>query len=292
MSHSHNHSHQGENRSLIWAFAVTFSFMFAEWIGGVISGSLALIADAGHMLTDSSALLLGIIAMSLAKRPASGDYSYGWKKAEVLGALLNGLLLVLLALWIGYEAWERSSQTYEIQTEVMVPIAFLGLIVNFISFKLLHQHHEHSINVRSAMFHVIGDILGSIGALVAGVIIYFTGFTAIDLWISGFIMLLILFGAIKILLDSTKIILDAYPKAIDPEKMRSFLLDYQGVDEICDLHVWGVKPDESILTAHLVVSEENQSGLMTQELSLKLKAEFGIDHITIQIEPSSCDIKH
>lgn len=292
---NHDHSHHDLNspsKSLLWAFSLTFSFMFAEWIGGVISGSLALIADAGHMLTDSSALLLGLVAMWFAKRPAGKNFSYGWQKAEVLGAIFNGLLLVVLALWISLEAWERYGQVYEIQTEVMLSVALLGLIVNFISFKILHKNHTHSVNIRSAMFHVIGDILGSVGALVAGVVIHFTGYNAIDLWISGFITLLILFGATKILSDSIKIILDAYPQAVNPAKLQSFLLGYPGVMEICDLHVWGINSKDSILTAHLVVTADNQKPQFVTELAQELQKDFGIDHITIQLEENACGLTH
>ncbi|MDX2470590.1 MAG: cation diffusion facilitator family transporter, partial [SAR324 cluster bacterium] len=187
---------------------------------------------------------------------------------------------------------ERYGQTYKIQTDVMLSVAFLGLIVNFLSFKILHKNHNHSVNVRSAMFHVIGDILGSVGALVAGAIIYFTGYNTIDLWISGFITLLILFGATKILSDSIKIILDAYPQAVDQSTLQGFLLSHPGVEEICDLHVWGINSKDSILTAHLVVNSENQKPQFVTLLNQLLKEKFGIDHITIQLEEHSCGISH
>ncbi len=297
-----------EMRVLAWALALTAGFAGVEWAGGIFSGSLALVADAGHMLTDSSALAIALFALWLAARPAKGRYSYGLKRVEVLAAAINGLTLAGLGGWILYEAWDRAGQPRTIHSLVMIVIAVIGLLVNLLALKLLHgkegsagheRHHDQdaaqsgtskrSLSLRSAWAHMLGDILGSVGAIGAGIAIELTGKVQIDLWVSGFIALLIFFGAGRILLESFNLLLDAYPKDINNQEVKEFFRQYPGVVDICDLHVWSVGSKEPILTVHLVVETIQKEGFLPP-LRQALAERFHITHCTIQLEEKACHI--
>jgi len=288
--HQHQHQHHasgGDVRSLISAFLLIFGFMFVELFGGLLSGSLALLADAGHMLTDASALGVSLFALWLARKPASTRYSYGLKRAEVMAALFNGMMLILLGLWILWEAWERRQAPIEIQSRLMLAVAGLGLLVNLLAAWRLQGAHSHSLNVKSAFFHVLGDILGSLGAMTAGALIWLTGWGMIDLYVSAFIALLIFIGAWRIVKESVNLMLDAFPQHIEAAELRDFLLNYPGVTEICDLHVWDLGSESTILTCHLVV-EELQGEAFLSPLRRQLEERFQINHATIQQEESAC----
>ena len=272
---------------LVFAFGLIFGFMFIEFLGGLFSGSLALLADAGHMLTDASAIAISLFALWLSAKPASTRYSYGLKRAEVMAALFNGLLLFALGGWILFEAWERSQSPQSIKADILMAVAAIGLLVNLLAAWKLHAGHDHNLNVKSAFFHVLGDILGSLGAIAAGGIILLTGWVEADLWVSGLIACLIFIGAFHIVQESVQILLDAYPKRIEAEELRNFLLQYPGVLEICDLHVWDLGSNATILTTHLVVNEVQGESFLSP-LQSELASRFKIDHATIQQEESAC----
>lgn len=265
------------------SLALLLVVMLAEVMGGYLSGSLALLADAGHMLTDAMAMGLSLFALWISVKPAKG-YAYGYKRAEVMAALVNGVLLIVLAVGIFHEAYQRSSHPYQIQGGLMMAVAGLGLLVNLGIMGLLHSHSHDHLGVRSAFFHVIGDTLGSLGAIVAGLVIWMGGGTWVDLLVSGFVGFLIVIGAMRILWDSTKLILGAVPLGIEMEEVRSCLLEVREVQGICDLHLWALNSSENLLTAHLVIREGGYRRDLLPRLILLLKERFKLDHITLQLE--------
>jgi cobalt-zinc-cadmium efflux system protein len=265
------------------------TFMVVEVVGGLVSGSLALLADAGHMLTDALALALSYAAVWLAGRETSHTRTYGFRRAELLAAFVNALLLMLLAIWIVVAALERLNQPRPVLTGVLLWVALGGLAVNLAAWALLHSHARTHIGVRSALWHVMGDVLGSVGAIVAALVIRFTGWTAIDPLIGIGIAMLIGLGSARILYDSTHLLLDSVPRGIDSMAVREFLSACSNVTQICDLHIWAVSSTETMLTAHLVVSDDTDRDLFLHGLLEELKSRFGLAHMTVQLESTPMD---
>jgi cobalt-zinc-cadmium efflux system protein len=258
--------------------------MVVEAVGGVVSGSLALLADAGHMLTDALALGLSYTAVWLASKETSPNRTYGFRRAELLAAFVNALLLMLLAIWIVVEALERLNEPRPILTGVLLWVAVVGLGVNIAAWAILHREAKSHITVRSAMWHVMGDMLGSVGAICAALVIQFTGWMAIDPLIGIGIAVLIGISSTRILYESTNLLLDSVPRDIDSDEVRGFLSTYPNVTQICDLHIWGISSSETMLTAHLVVSEGIDRDPYLHTLLEELKKRFGLAHMTVQLE--------
>ena len=263
--------------------------MVVEAVGGVLSGSLALLADAGHMLTDSMAIALSYFALWLTGRKTSPQRTYGFRRAEILAAFVNALGLVLLALWIVAEAVERLSTPHPVDAGILLWVALAGLAVNLVAYRLLHLSARTNLNIRAALWHIIGDVLGSIGVIVAALVIWFTGWTPIDAFISIGIAVLIGIGGGRILYDATNLLLDSVPRAVDPERVSDFLAAFAEVREICDLHIWGINSSETMLTAHLVVSEGIDRDAFLHSLLGALKERFGLVHMTVQLESTPLD---
>jgi len=259
--------------------------MVVELVAGLISGSLALVADAGHMLTDVGALGLSLFTAMLARRPADPKRTYGYLRWEILAALVNGAALFGLAAWVVIEAVGRISHPHQIQTGILLVVAAIGLVVNLISLRVLHGSQHGSLNVRAAYLHVLGDALGSVGVLAAAVLIRFTGWTLADPLVSILLSLLILAGAWRLLKESTDILLEAVPAHLSLEAVRDRMLQVGGVRTVHDLHVWTVTSGVVAMSGHAVVPELTAHPAALVGLRQAL-AGLGIGHATIQLEVS------
>ena len=295
--HTHSNSSDGEKKSrpekrLAIVFVITASFMVVEAIGGVVSGSLALLADAGHMLTDALAIGMSWFAIWLAKRKTSLQRTYGFKRAEILAAFLNALVLVFLAGWIVFEASERMMAPRPVMGGVMLLVALAGLVINIAGLVLLRGHSAGNITVRAALWHILGDLLGSVGAIGAAIGIYFTGWMILDPLISIGIALLIFVGSGRMLLDTTNLLLDSVPDGVDSVAIRDFLVAQREVLEICDLHIWAVSATDNMLTAHLVIQPDVERDGFQRRILQDLRDKFSLTHMTLQLEGTpqeTCD---
>ena len=268
---------------LKWVLGLTATFMVAELVGGLLSNSLALLADAGHMLTDVAALGLSVFAISLARRPPSRKRTYGYVRFEILAALVNGAALLGISGLILWEAWERLRQPAAIDGTIMLTVAGAGLLVNIVGATLLHSHAHDNLNVRGAYLHVIGDLLGSVGALMAGVIILTTGWMPIDPIASVAIALLILFSAWHLVREAADVLLESAPSHVDMQAILDDLGNIGGLEEVHDVHVWTLTSGFIALSAHGVIDDVTQHNRILDEVRERMRAR-GIEHVTFQIE--------
>ena len=286
--HGHVTEHAREGRSaergrLRWVLAITAGFMVAEAVGGWLAGSLALLADSGHMFTDAGALALSLFAMRMAQRPADTEKTFGYVRLEILAALVNGATLLVIAGLIVVEAWRRLQDPVAVDAGVMLVIAVLGLGVNIAGALLLHGHAHDNLNMRGAYLHVLGDLLGSVGAIAAGLIILFTGWTPADPLISVVIALLILFSAWNLVREATDVLLEAAPSHIDVAEVVEDLRDIEGVDQVHDVHVWTLTSGFVALSAHGIIDDPTDHSRVLEEVQSRMKRR-GIGHVTFQIE--------
>ncbi len=270
-------------RALKLVLALTIVIMVAEVAGGVLSNSLALLADAGHMLTDSAAVALALFASWIAGRPATAERTFGYLRLEIIAALLNGTVLIGLAGLIVWQAVGRFVTPPDIEPRILLGVATLGLIGNVVALRILHAGHEHSLNVRGAYLHVLGDLLGSIGAMTSGVIILFTGWTMADPFVSIFIALLIMIGAIRLVRESVDVLLEATPPHIDLDEVANAISEVSGVTQVHDLHVWTVTSGVVAMSGHAVVCEPEQNQQVLEAVQERMTG-LGIHHVTVQIE--------
>ena len=268
---------------LTWVLAITAVFMVAEAVGGVLSGSLALLADAGHMFTDVSALALSVFAMRLARRPATTKRTFGYARLEILAALVNGASLLAIAGLILFEAWQRLSVPVDVQAPLMLGVATVGLLVNIAGATLLHGHAHDNLNVRGAYLHVLGDLLGSVGAIAAGIIILTTGWTIADPIASILIALLILWGAWGLVREAADILLESAPAHVDMDAVLEDLAAVEGLDEVHDVHVWTLTSGFVALSAHGVIDDPRLHTRILEDIRTRMRA-HGIEHVTFQIE--------
>lgn len=273
---------------MLWAVLLTGSFMLIEMVGGVISGSLALIADAGHMLTDTAALLLAFYAMRLSIKPADNQRTFGYGRLQVLAAYTNGIFLIALTIWIVWESIQRFYEPNPIQSMTMLVVAILGLLVNIVVFKVLHSAGESNINVRGALLHVLGDLLGSVGAIIAALIIWQWNVLWVDPLLSIVVSVLILRSAYYVIKDSSHILLEGKPKEMDTEKIKHDLMALDGVTDIHHMHMWSISEEEPLMTCHAFVSDEYDGDDMIDVMLETLRVNHGLVHATIQIERSDC----
>lgn len=285
--HAHDHQHEATRRGLFYSFLMVAGFMVVEAVGGWYTNSLALWSDAGHMLTDAGALALSLLAMKIGELPPSTTKTFGYRRTEILAALGNGLALWTIVGVILHEAYSRLHSPPEIKVPVMLAVAALGLLVNLISIKLLHAHKDDNLNVRGAFLHVLADLLGSVGALGAGLIMLTTGWRLIDPLISLGICLLILWSSWGIVRDAVHVLLLGVPSHIDYREVEREILDHPGVCCLYDLHIWSIASGREAVTAHVVVPDGyERSQELLAELVAALQQRFGIEHTTIQIEES------
>jgi cobalt-zinc-cadmium efflux system protein len=287
--HSHGHHHHGGARRNSRRLAVTLGlvilYMVAEFIGGLVSGSLALLADAGHMLSDAGALGLSLFALWISQRPPTPRRTWGYHRIEILAALVNGVTLVVLSIFILREAIERFSAPSPVDAPLMMAIAAGGLVVNLVSLAILSGGKDESLNVRGAWLHVLTDALGSVQAILAGGLIWGWGWTWADPAASALISLLVIYSAWDLLKETVGVLMEGAPRHVDVDEVRSCLLDLPCVLGVHDLHVWTITSGMESLSCHVVI-EDGQSYCDTlTEVRTTLHDRFGIDHLTIQVEP-------
>lgn len=272
------------------ALVLTGTFMVVEVVGGVLSGSLALLADAGHMLTDTMALALAAMAFYVSRRPPDDKLTYGYQRFQILAAFANGLSLLLIVGWIVIEAIRRFVSPRDVLGETMLLIAAIGLVVNLISFIVLHTGDRENLNIRGAALHVAGDLLGSVAAIVAAVVIIYTGWTPIDPILSLAVAGLILKSAWALVKRSGHVLLEGAPDWLNVEVMQDHIVDaVPSVSGIHHVHVWGLTPQQLMLTMHVSLGEpvSSQSELI-RRVKAVLKKEYGIGHSTIEVEVDGC----
>jgi cobalt-zinc-cadmium efflux system protein len=286
------HGHSGgpgpargrDARALTIVLAMTAALAVAELVGGLVSDSLALIADAGHMVSDVGSLALALGALWLARRPATAQMSFGFRRAEILAALFNGVALVAIAIWIFVEAAQRLSDPPEILAWTTLAIALVGLAVNVLGVVILRRSGGRSLNLRAATLHVIADLLGSVGVIVAAVVILATGWLYADPVVSILIGVLVLASSWRVLRESLGVLLEAAPEGIDAEAVGRRMASVEGVSEVHDLHIWTITSGFPALSAHVLVPEGDDCHARRRELSEMLLRDFGIAHTTLQVE--------
>lgn len=282
--HQHSHAHEGgTNPRLGWALLLTFGYAAVELAGGFWSGSLALMSDAGHMFLDSFALALAFFASWVARRPASLRHSYGLVRAEVIAAVVNGLAMLVVIVLIAVEAIGRLQQPTPVAGASVMVIAFLGLIVNVVVATVISRG-QRNLNMRAALIHVLGDLLGSIAALLAGAVIYFTGWLPVDPILSLVIALLILASTLSLLREALHLLMEGVPQEIALDAVARVLLTLPGVRGVHDLHVWTIASGQVALTAHLDVTDLAEWPHLLERARRLLHDEFDIDHVTLQPE--------
>lgn len=293
--HGHGHSHNDfaalrkkSKSAMITVLILTFAFMAVEVVGGILTGSLALLADAGHMLGDSAAILLALVAVWFAGRRPSKDKTYGYYRTEILAALFNGVVLIGLSLYILYEAFQRFTNPSEILSGPMMLVAIGGLIVNVIAAKLLHSHAGDSLNTNAAYLEVVSDLLGSAAVIIASIIIMFTGWTIIDPIVSGLIGLMILPRTWKLITNCVHILMEGTPSHVNLEQLRASMLKIRGVMDVHDLHVWTITSGRDALSAHVVIDRNANADALLTEITHIAQHEFGLHHSTIQVEQAEC----
>jgi cation diffusion facilitator family transporter len=292
MGHGHSHAGGtaagGQRRRLIVVLGLTLAVLAAEVVGAVVSGSLALLADAGHMATDAAGTTLALAAVTLAQRPARGRRTFGWQRVEILAAVANGLLLLGVAGYVLVEAVRRIGHPPEIGSGLMLGVAAVGLAVNLVSLGVLHRGREESLNVRGAYLEVLADALGSVAVIVAAVVIMITGWTPADIVASAVIGVLVLPRAWHLLRDALDVLLEAAPRGVDLDDVRSHILEVEGVIGVHDLHAWTITSGLPVLSAHVVVTEEalaaGHGGRVLDSLCECLGQHFDVDHCTFQLE--------
>lgn len=284
MGHSHVTSRSDKRRRLAIVLALTTAFMGVEIVGGFLTDSLALLSDAGHMLSDNASLALALVAFWLADRPATSRRTFGYKRAEILAALANGVALVLIALWIVYESIGRFRDPPEVLGGWMLVIASIGLAVNLAGGLLLAGARKGSLNMEAAYRHVLADLGGSLGVLVAAVIILTTGWLYADPLISVVIAVLIAGGAWTVVRDSLRVLLEATPEGIDADRVAARMLAQPHVVDVHDLHVWTITSGFPSLAAHVLVEPGADCHATRRELEHVIEQEFGIDHTTLQVD--------
>jgi cobalt-zinc-cadmium efflux system protein len=299
-SHSDDHSHAGHShgpgaahanneRRMGLAALITGAFMFAEVAGGIAAGSLALLADAGHMLTDFASLALAWFGFRLSRRPADWKRTFGFDRFQVLVAFANGLALFAIAAWIVYEAAERLMTTPVVSGGIMVVVAVLGLLVNIAAFWLLRGADRDNLNVRGAAVHVLGDLFGSVAALVAGGVILATGWTPIDPLLSLVVAAIIVRSGWQVVAEAGHILLEGAPGELDTRAIAPDLVaNVKGVEGVHHVHVWSITQSRRMVTLHACIGEKQNSDKAVRNIKARLKERFGLDHATIEIERGVC----
>ncbi|HEY6644454.1 cation diffusion facilitator family transporter [Povalibacter sp.] len=287
--HAHDHAHGSSLKLLGFALALTFVFMLVEFAGGLIAGSLALLADAGHMLTDAAALALAWAAILIAKRPADLRRTFGYQRLRVLATFINGCALMFITAWICIEAVQRFMQPVPVDGFTILWIGTIGLAVNLIVFAMLRRGDSHDINIAAATLHVLSDLLGSAAAIVAALVIMYTGWTPIDPLLSVFVCLLIVRSAWSLIRRSTHILMEGSPDDLDVAELRSTLeARVPDIHDVHHIHTWLVGPHDVLLTMHAAVSTTADHAQVLRQAKAVLAERYGITHATIQIEAEEC----
>jgi len=287
---SDDQSHSSTQSRMLIVLSITFVVMIAEIIGGLLANSLALLSDAGHMLTDMLALGLSIIAMRFAQKPPTASKTFGFYRLEILAAFFNGILLLFISFYIFYEAYQRLVHPEEIKALFMLIVAAIGIVANGVGIVILRKSASRNLNVKSAFFHIVGDTISSGGVIVGGLVILYTGWYIVDSLIGVFIGMLILRGAYSLVRESADIFLEATPKDINVEKMLSDLHKIEGVKDIHHLHLWTITSGIYAMSAHVLIKDllVSRSAQILRQIETLLKNKYNMEHMTIQFESESC----
>ncbi|MFS0783020.1 cation diffusion facilitator family transporter [Bacillus sp. 1P06AnD] len=281
----HHHHHSANKKALFMSFILITLFMIVEVIGGFLTNSLALLSDAGHMLSDSAALGLSLVAVILGARKATLGNTYGYKRFEIIAAALNGLLLIVVSAYIFYEAIRRFQHPPEIQSTGMLVVSVLGLLVNILAaFLLMRGNKEENLNVRSAYLHVLGDTLGSVGAIAAALLIYFFDWTYADPIASLIVAVLIIVSGVRVTKESFHILMEGTPANIDLEDVKKKLLLLPDVEDVHDLHIWSLTSEKPMLSCHISIKAPAFHDEVLFEAKRLLSEHFHIEHTTLQVE--------
>lgn len=292
MDTGHDHGGNTNKKILAISFILITVFMFVEAVGGFITNSLALISDAGHMLSDAISLGLSLLAFKLGEKQANTDRTYGYKRFEILAALFNGATLILISIYIFYEAYHRFSEPPEVASTGMLIIAVIGLIVNLIvAWIMMKGDTTGNLNLKSAFLHVLSDMLGSIGAIIAALLIMFFGWNYADPIVSVVVSVLIIISGWRVTKEAVNILMEGRPAHIDFEEVNRTITSFEGVVDIHDLHTWSITSGFPVLTCHLVVKTNTDRDALLKAVSWALRDKFGIEHVTIQMEGESLSIQ-
>ena len=285
--HNHQHHLQGKFR---FAILLTTFVFGVELVGGILSNSLALLSDAAHVFSDSLSLIMSWLAIYLSTRPATSSRTYGYHRTEVFAAFINGVSLIAISGWIFYEAVQRFIEPEPVKSKEMLIVAVFGFIANMVIVWLFHGEGHKNLNVRSAVLHVIGDALASVGVIVGGVVIYYTGWFVVDPMLSCGIGLVVLVGAVRVTREAVHILLEGSPKHADAEKVAACISTIDAVKDVHDMHIWSLCSNYLALSTHVSVAEDasETAHQLRREINDKLQTQFGIFHTTIQIEQPGC----
>lgn len=293
--HDHDHGLKQESRGgkqdLLIALAITLLMMVVEIVGGLLSNSLALLSDAGHMLTDNLAILLSFFALKFAGMPATERKTFGFYRLEILAAFVNGIILVLISLYIIYEAYLRMVHPQPVHGSLMLVVASIGLVANVIGARFLVKHSHSSLNIRAAYLHILGDALSSIGVVIGGVIILYTGWYLIDPILSVLIALVIIYGSWALVKESVNILLESAPSHINIDAIASDIAKIAGVKEAYHIHLWTITSGIYSLSAHVIIDDQlvSSSRDVVEEIKSLLLKKYNVLHCTIQVECNRCD---
>ncbi|MFJ8039127.1 cation diffusion facilitator family transporter [Kitasatospora sp. NPDC096147] len=282
--HSHGVSADADRRWLGIALALITVFLVVETAVGLISGSLALLSDAAHMLTDAVSIVLALVAMRLAARPAKGGFTYGLKRAEILSAQVNGLTLILLGAWLAYEAVRRLVSPPEVEGGLVVVTALAGIVVNVAAAWCISRANRSSLNVEGAYQHILNDLYGFIATAVSGVIVLTTGWARADSIVTLIVVGLMFKAGWGLLRESGRIFLEAAPPGVEPDRIGDALASHRGVSEVHDLHVWTITSGQPALSAHVLVTPEQDCHAVRRDLEHELAHDYGITHTTLQVD--------
>ncbi|PFG12393.1 cation diffusion facilitator family transporter [Bacillus sp. es.036] len=292
-SHDHGHTHSANKKALFISFLLISSFMILEVIGGFVTNSLALLSDAGHMLSDAVALGMSLLAFKLGEKASDQDKTYGYKRFEILAAFLNGIALIGISIYILWESINRFIDPPDVASTGMLIIAAIGFIVNvLVAWILMKGDTSENLNLRSAFLHVLGDLLGSIGAIIAALLIMFVGWNYADPIASSIVAVLVLISGIRVTKDSFHVLMEGTPSNIDLEEVKKMLTSLDDVHSIHDVHIWNITSDFPAFTCHLVVNKGCDRDQLLQLANQKLHDQFELSHTTIQMECDTSDIKN
>lgn len=295
--HHHSHSHHGDhshtnttNRKVLFlSFLLIAGFMIVEFIGGFLTGSLALVSDAGHMFSDAVSLFLSFIAIWIANRPPSASKTFGYKRMEILVAFFNGVTLIAISLYIIIEAYHRFFIPVKVSSPGMLMISVLGFLINLlVAYLLTRGNHEENLNLRSALFHVLSDLLGSVGAIVAALLILLFQWNVADSIASILVSFIILYSGWKIIGESINILMEGAPQDMDVQEMKASMMEIKGVADVHDLHVWTVTSGFPALSCHVLMEQNASSQDLLSQLNQMIRNKYRIVHTTIQIEEHPC----
>lgn len=287
---THSYQPDSNRRKLLLALSITLFVMIVEIIGGFISNSLALLGDAGHMLTDSFALGLAIFALTIARIPPNSTKTFGYYRAEILAALFNGSLLIFICGYIFYQAYTRILNPPEIRSNIMLGVATLGFFANLTGILILRGSASQNLNVKGAFLHMLSDTLSSLGVIIGAILIRFTGLGIIDPLVSIIIGILILKGAMGLILDSSAILLEATPKHISLEDVSQEIKQVKGIEDLHHLHLWTISSGMYALSGHLIINDQmvSESAEILEKVDEVLHSKFDIRHSTLQLECETC----